>query len=292
MSKEKRIFRVNKDSGNFSIISNDVFRNNSLTWKSRGILGYALTNKDDWNLNPENVIKAGIEKERSVYSAFRELQKNGYMTKKIIRENGKFIRIEYDIFEKPQNLPQISLPFLQNSKMEIFKEKPFSQNAQMEIPQMEIPRVENSNINKTSTNNTSVCVENLPDFVYKRFCEKLEKNIQGAILPLESDKKYLKNLSKGIKNETYEELIDLFFVKVQTTKRYSDVNLNLSSFVLVLNRLIIELEKSKNPKPSQTGNVREFKKSETPANTNSDQNNGKIQISTEELRKRLGMEKK
>lgn len=102
MSKEnktKKIFRVEKDK-NYSVIHNAIFLDKRISWGAKGVLGYALTKPDDWDLYISEVVKNGTDKKEKVSRYFRELRLAGYLDYRKIYEAGKIARTEYIISEK------------------------------------------------------------------------------------------------------------------------------------------------------------------------------------------------
>lgn len=99
-NKKQKIFRVEKDKS-YCTIKNDVFLDSRISWGAKGVLGYALTKPDDWDLYISEVTKNGIDKIDKVTKYFKELRLAGYIEYVVIREKGKIIKTEYLIYEKP-----------------------------------------------------------------------------------------------------------------------------------------------------------------------------------------------
>jgi hypothetical protein len=100
-NKPKTIIRLAKNK-HFVSIDNRTVRDYRLSWKARGILTYFLTHTDDWEINKQEIRNAGHEGRDSVDGAFKELQKFGYMTHKIEKDDSNRITAHvYQIYEEP-----------------------------------------------------------------------------------------------------------------------------------------------------------------------------------------------
>lgn len=100
----KTIIRVQKDRHNpYVIIDKQIFDNNNLSWKAKGILGYLLSKPDNWKISIADLIKQSKDGRMSVYTGLKELENHGYLKRAPIRDEKKRIMYwEYTIFEKPQ----------------------------------------------------------------------------------------------------------------------------------------------------------------------------------------------
>lgn len=125
MSKEnktKKIFRVEKDK-NFSVIKNTIFLDERLSWGAKGVLAYALTKPDDWDLYISEVVKRGTDKKEKVSRYFKELRQAGYFEYKRIYEAGKICRTEYIISEQAKHSNSINIISRYKAKKALEAEK-------------------------------------------------------------------------------------------------------------------------------------------------------------------------
>lgn len=115
--KEKNIFRISKDKENpYVMINKNVMRDERLSWKARGIMGYLLSLPDDWVLYTEELEKHSDRDGReSLASGIKELIKHGYIVREQAREKGgTFGSWTYTVLESPilteNGFPENGLP--------------------------------------------------------------------------------------------------------------------------------------------------------------------------------------
>lgn len=97
------ILRNEKRNREYTIIANQVLRNESLTWKARGILSYLLSMPDDWQIYLKELVKRAPDGIDSLRSGIKELEALGYITKEQARdEKGKMAGYEYIVHETPK----------------------------------------------------------------------------------------------------------------------------------------------------------------------------------------------
>lgn len=97
------ILRNEKRSRDYTVIANQVLRNEALSWKARGILAYLLSMPDDWQIYLNDLVKRAPEGIDSLRSGIKELEALGYITKEQARdEKGKITGYEYVVHETPK----------------------------------------------------------------------------------------------------------------------------------------------------------------------------------------------
>ena len=113
------IVRVIK-SKDYTTICNRIFKDRRLSLKAKGLLAMLLSLSDNWELSIKGLEAILKEGRTSIRSTMNELIKNGYVERQQIRENNKFIGVDYIVFELPksqnlttenltsQNSPQVS----------------------------------------------------------------------------------------------------------------------------------------------------------------------------------------
>ena len=106
-------------------MANYHFRDRELGLRAKGLLSLMLSLPDDWDYSLAGLTTLSSDGESATRVALKELEKRGFLERKPIRENGKFVDWEYLIYEKP------------------VVEKPVVENPQVEKPQVEKPVVEN-----------------------------------------------------------------------------------------------------------------------------------------------------
>jgi predicted transcriptional regulator len=104
----------------FTLVSNELIRDSSVSFKARMLLIYLLSMDDSWILNPKAISKhQGIGKHQ-IYTALKELIDAGYIRRTAIR-NGKYIeKWVYEISESKRfKNPSTSNPELLPNNQEI-----------------------------------------------------------------------------------------------------------------------------------------------------------------------------
>jgi len=141
---------------NYSVISNECFKDISISARAKGIYAYVMTLPDDWKISKKELYKHFAEGEKALDTSFNELKDKGYVEVKTERNvNGKFAGSEYIFHEFSTNNTDNSNT-LKTSKTET----PFSATAENGIS-------ENGNLLKTNKKQNTK----------KKLITKLPKNI-------------------------------------------------------------------------------------------------------------------
>jgi len=100
------IRRAPRPTSNFTVLSNDVIRDERLSWEARGILHLLLSMPDNWTAQPTWIADQGPSGIHLVRRCLKELEAHGYLTREKVRgENGRF-RWDQIIHETPK--PQVA----------------------------------------------------------------------------------------------------------------------------------------------------------------------------------------
>lgn len=95
------VIRIEK-SKNYTVMSNYHLRDKKLSLKAKGLMSYMLSLPEDWDYSIEGLSKTSLDKETSIKTTLKELEKNNYLTlKKIRNAKGQWESI-YTIYETPQ----------------------------------------------------------------------------------------------------------------------------------------------------------------------------------------------
>lgn len=98
-----------KKEQNYTIISNDIFKDTRLSFKAKGLLTTMLSCPPNWNYTIEGLSKISKDGKASIRSALAELEEFGYLERKQLRdEKGSFTDLEYIVYEKPKTENPIS----------------------------------------------------------------------------------------------------------------------------------------------------------------------------------------
>jgi len=96
------IVRVIK-SKDYTTICNRIFKDKRLSLKAKGLLAMLLSLSDHWELSIKGLEVILKEGRTSIRSTMNELIQNGYVERQQIRENNKFIGVDYIVFELPKS---------------------------------------------------------------------------------------------------------------------------------------------------------------------------------------------
>ncbi len=167
---------VKKKTENFTILDNTLFKDETISWKAKGLLAYLLHLPNDWQIYLEDLKNRSTDGIDSTRSAMNELIEKGYIERQELRELGKFKGYEYTVLEKPISVKPKT-------------EKPISDNPTL------ISTKENKLLNVKSTNKTNIVeIEN-----FFEECWKLYPNKLGKASIKEKKKKEIFNLGEEFK---------------------------------------------------------------------------------------------
>ena len=113
------IRRSERPANHFTIIRNDVLRDDRLSYRARGLLAALLSRPDNWTIRSEDLAREGTEGRGAVLTALKELRDAGYLTieKKKREDNGQFYT-EQVVYDYPQqsakDAPEYKNPTLEN----------------------------------------------------------------------------------------------------------------------------------------------------------------------------------
>lgn len=92
--------KVNKQS-NFTMVSNHVLRNANLSLKAKGLYAYMWSLPEDWDYSVSGLTKVLKEGRDAINEALKELEREGYLVRTILRSGGKFSDMDYILNETP-----------------------------------------------------------------------------------------------------------------------------------------------------------------------------------------------
>lgn len=238
-----RIIRVaNREQ--FVVVLTKTVQDDTLSWKARGILIYLLSLPDNWQMYVSDLINRAPDKETSVRTGLKELEKAGYLTKQRTRDSkGKITGTEWIIHEKAEV-------------------QPYGENPHMENPHMENPHVENQGlINKNLTKEVSETKNNLTKDTpslrsggHREMVQAIE-NLTMLDMKIKSNAGQIVRLSKELRQAGYEaEHVKQFGEHWKTDWRYKKDQSPPS--ITVLRQ---EIGKVKNRKSTPTNSLETFR---------------------------------
>lgn len=114
--------------GNYSIVCNDLLRDRTLSSTAKMVLLICLSLPDEWSYNIRGLCKFTREGQDAIGRAIRELEGKGYIQRNRIRDRGRVVRVEYDIYENPA------------MRIQVHKENPDKEKPKQEKPDQAAPQ--------------------------------------------------------------------------------------------------------------------------------------------------------
>lgn len=103
----------------YTVVDNEIVRDDRLTLKSFGLLIKLLALPDNWEFSEkglETIFKDGLT---SIRSGLKDLEKLGYLKRTRARdEKGRMTNVEWIIFEKPLVPPKSHFPIMDSRSLE------------------------------------------------------------------------------------------------------------------------------------------------------------------------------
>ncbi len=149
------VFRVERTKG-FTVMSNYHLNDKRISLKAKGLLSQMLSLPDNWDFTLRGLAYINKESLDAIRTAVLELEEHGYITRRQLRsEGGKLAKIEYTIFERPQETAPPS-PCLENPNTAAPPrlDKPCLENPNTDNPYTEEPYAENPTQINTKVTNT------------------------------------------------------------------------------------------------------------------------------------------
>lgn len=95
-------FKKHNRTSDFTIMYNGISKDKNLSLKAKGLLYTLHSVPDDWTFSEVGLSKLSTDGLDSVKSGLKELEKNGYLIRERVRENGKLKGIVYHFYDEPQ----------------------------------------------------------------------------------------------------------------------------------------------------------------------------------------------
>ena len=190
----------------YTVIDNEVFRDNELSNKALGMLCRMLSLPDGWEFSVRGLATLSDDSVDGIMSQLNELEEHGYLRRKQLRDKGRFKGFEYIVSEAKMIDPGDEKPHT---------EKPYTVKPNTGKPYTEKPAQSNTKESNTKESNTKKytvddVIDQLPeelkpvarDFVEHR--KNLKAPMTGRALEMAIRK--AKRLANDDMNKTVEIL--------------------------------------------------------------------------------------
>lgn len=171
------VVRIEKDK-NFVAMGKYHLKEENMSLKAKGLLSQMLSLPDNWDYSIMGLTKINKDGLDSIKGALQELEKFGYLQRKRIKdEKGKYVDVEYTIYEKPLGeYPQVEKPHMGNPYME----KPTQLNNK-ELNNNLIKEINNKEIYKEMIKNTINYLNKITGKNYKPTTPNTIKHLTARI---------------------------------------------------------------------------------------------------------------
>ena len=150
------VFRVDK-SRDYTVLSNNIFKDRTLSAKAKGLLAEMLSLPENWDYTLKGLTFLFSDGLDSVRQGIKELEEHGYVVRERKRdEKGRLGEMEYVIYETPHNANADDTPVCTSPT----EESPVLDFPMQEEPVQEKPTQLNKNI---SNKNLSITHESNPN---------------------------------------------------------------------------------------------------------------------------------
>lgn len=207
MPKIKKVY-----AENFTIFANQIFEDENLSLKAKGLFGYMWTKSDDWNFYVTELVKHSKCGRDQVMGALDELERNGYLLRSRNRNSlgqltNKSTWLLSDtpkkhwIEQKNKKVKKVKTKKAVNKSVDNYTQ-PKSENPTLENPTLENPtlpstditkylnnQVLNSSLSKSLPRENQRIVSKQPAIDYERD-EKINNKINKIIVEFDYQRKY------------------------------------------------------------------------------------------------------
>lgn len=102
-SMNNNIVGRKRKQGNFAQIDNNMFKDERMSLKAKGLLGYLHTCPENWKFSIQRLSKILKEGDFALRSAVKELVRYGYLEIKRVRTNGRFTGTVWEYSDCPKD---------------------------------------------------------------------------------------------------------------------------------------------------------------------------------------------
>ena len=259
------VFRIEKIR-DFTVVSNNIFKDRTLSAKAKGILVEMLSLPEDWDYTLDGLSRLFSDGIDSIRKGIHELEEHGYIVRRRVRdENGQFSHNEYIIYETPQTTgkpvkepeekPQPSrkksvqkVEETPDSDVPLFA-SPASDSPSLEKPTMDSPALEKPTTNKErkpSNTNESITKTSNPNPSWEPSPERQPETdaIPTDRMGYEEAKAAVKEnieydiLCERCPKERIDEIVEIAAEALCSGKKHFKIGDDIYPYELVKNRLL------------------------------------------------------
>lgn len=140
---------IKRTQNNYTNVSNQVIRDERLSWKARGIFVYLWSQADNWQFYVSEVAKHATDGRESLQNGLKELEEFGYLKRINRQENksGRFSGMDWILSDIPNQQAEKPVNGEINKKSpNIIENQSDGEPTQRESDPMENPSLRNNNI--------------------------------------------------------------------------------------------------------------------------------------------------
>lgn len=151
------IFKRKVKIDNYTMIHNNILRNQKLSARAKGLMCYILSLPDDWTLNKQNLYAQFKEGKDALNTAWEELTESKYLNHYPFKDDsGKIVKWLVEVYEDPMDNPKFTFDDLEEPTPvagfpQLDKQKPDAENPQLDTnadlkafsPDADFPQQEN-----------------------------------------------------------------------------------------------------------------------------------------------------
>ena len=221
------VFRIEKRN-DFTVISNAIFKDKTLSARAKGLLTEMLSLPEDWDYTLKGLSFLFADGIDSIRSGIRELEEHGYVVRQRSRnENGRLGGVEYIIYETPH----IADAFSPESDFPLM-EKPISEKPSQERPMQAEPMTYKklntlrTNLSNTYESNPNQSIAETDRMGYDEARVAVRENMEYEIL------------CKKYPHERIDEIVDIAAEVLCSRKEYFELGKDTFPYSLVKDRIL------------------------------------------------------
>ena len=225
------VFRVDK-SRDYTVLSNNIFKDRSLSAKAKGLLAEMLSLPENWDYTLVGLSQLFSDGVDSVRQGIKELEEHGYVVRERKRDaKGRLGEMEYVIYETSHTVEnsaddEINEPVLTSPALD----SPVWENPTLDEPTKENPtqlntNISNTNLSSTYESNQSI-MQPMDVMGYEEARETVKEHIEYDIM------------CERYSKERMDEIVDIASEALCSNRSSFTLGKDTYPYVLVKDRLL------------------------------------------------------